>query len=94
MTLLTDIGGLLFREIEEYGLLARVAPRDGDPHWIAALRTDQRAASDEDSMREKKSEMRAEVGSEFKRGGRASGSQCGMAGIAEDTAGGEATRLE
>jgi hypothetical protein len=45
-------------------------------------------------MGEKKSEMRAEVGSEAKRGARESGSQCGMAGIAEDTPGGEATRLE
>src|SRR5262249_60889315 len=27
MTLLTDIGGLLFMEIEEYGLIGRVAPR-------------------------------------------------------------------
>jgi hypothetical protein len=45
-------------------------------------------------MGEKKSEMWAEVGSEFKRGARESGSQCGMGGIAEVTAGGEATRLE
>jgi hypothetical protein len=45
-------------------------------------------------MGEKKSEMWAEVGLEFKGGARESGSRRGMAGIAEDTPGGEATRLE
>jgi hypothetical protein len=38
-------------------------------------------------MGEKKSEMWAEVGSQFKRAAKESGSQRGMAGIAEDTPG-------
>ena len=75
-------------------MLRRVAPQDGNLTYVAALSTDKWAPSDEDSMGEKKSEMWAEVGSEFKRGAGESGSPCGMAGIAEDTPGGEATRLE
>jgi hypothetical protein len=39
-------------------MLRRVAPQDGNLTYVAALSTDKWAPSDEDSTREKKSEMR------------------------------------